>query len=420
MHPRPPSPTEPDGALTRLAAEQWSPGWPEPALPRVLRPGGSDGVTAADGSIGLLRRAWGGLVAVPQARAARLAFPIGVAILSRLYSTLLLALVPLLQPDSHVPRISGYRDTFLQWDSQWYLMIANTGYHAAPLQAGPFGGRHDFAFFPGWPTLLRAFRAVGIQPADVAAILANALFIVAALLMFLVLERALGRTAARWGIVLLAFSPSAFTLSLAYSEPLFLVLVAGSFLLTGSRLRPIAAAAAMLTRVTGVGIAIGAAAAWWRNRRDWISLATAVAVAAAFAGWWGFIWLLTGDPLGWFLGSARWAYNLGLPAIWDTVVNVASPGFLEVVFVTVMLGASVLLMRRNLELGLFSVVAIGLSMLGAPVSSMPRHALVAFPAFGLLADRLGPRKSLALAIVFAAFEANAVWLSFVATRPFAP
>jgi hypothetical protein len=398
-----------------VAAEPWSPGWPaEPALPRALRR------DASGGEAGLVRRSWRGLVAAARSGARRLAFPIGVGIVSRLYSAFLLLLVPLLQPISMTPRITGYRDTFLQWDSQWYLTIANTGYHPWPLQAGPQGGRYDFAFFPAWPTLLRAFRAIGIQASDVAVVLANLLFVVAAVLMYLVMERALGRTAARWGLVLVAFSPSAFVLSLAYSEPLFLILAAGSFLLAGTRLQPVAAAAAMLTRVTGVGLAVGAAAAWWRDRRDWVSLLTAVAVAAAFAGWWAFIWLLTGDPLGWFLGSAKWVANMGVPAMWNAIWYVQMPGYLEVVFMVVMLGASILLVRRNLQLGLFSVVAIVLSMVGAPVSSMPRHALVAFPAFGLLADRLGPRRSIVLAIVFALFEANGVWLSFIASHPLAP
>lgn len=369
--------------------------------------------------VGTLPTWWQRLDVVPRTGLARLAFPIAVAIASRAYSLILLALASIAQPELAVPRLSGYRDLLLQWDGQWYVMIANTGYHAAPMQPGPFGGRHDFAFFPGWPTVLRAFHAIGIQPADVAVPLANVLFVVAAVLMFLVLERALGSVAARWGLVLLAFSPAAYVLSLAYSEPLFLLLVAASFLFTNSRIRPIAAAAAMFTRITGVGLAVGAGLTWLRNRRDWISLATAITVAVAFAGWWTFIWALTGDPLGWFQGSAKWANDLGLPAIGDALTG-AQPGFLAVVYVTLMFGASLLLIRRNRELGAYAAIAIGLSMLGAPVSSMPRHVLVAFPAFGLLADRLGPRRSILLAIVFALFEANAVWLAFVGNSPLAP
>jgi hypothetical protein len=51
---------------------------------------------------------------------------------------------------------------------------------------------------------------------------------------------------------------------------------------------------------------------------------------------------------------------------------------------------------------------------------MPRHAMVAFPAFGLIADRLGPKRSAFLLIAFAAIQANYVILAFVGPQPFAP
>jgi hypothetical protein len=86
-----------------------------------------------------------------------------------------------------------------------------------------------------------------------------------------------------------------------------------------------------------------------------------------------------------------------------------------------MLAASLLLLRRNVELGVFSVIAIMLSVLGAPVESMPRHALVAFPAFGLIASKLGTsRRALVLTIVFAAIQANYVVLAFLGPMPIAP
>jgi hypothetical protein len=350
----------------------------------------------------------------------RLAFPVALAVASRLYSSLLLSLVPILQPESVIPRLSGYRSAFLQWDSQWYMAIANTGYHAAPMQDGPFGGRHDFAFFPAWPTILRAFRNLGIQVADVAAPLANVLFVIAAVLIFIVLARHFGETAGRWGVVLLAFSPPAFVLSLAYSEPLFLLLVAASFATRDRRLQPILGAAAMLTRVTGIGLGVAAGLRWLRDRRDGWSFLTAAAVAAAFAGWWSVIWVLTGNPLGWFEGSAEWASNLGLTGIAQALTDLWTPRLWDLAFVAAMLGASIVVLRRNVELGIFSIVAIGMSIVGAPVDSMPRHALVAFPAFGLIAERLGPRRSLLLALFFAALQWNYVWLSFVTWRPLAP
>jgi hypothetical protein len=52
---------------------------------------------------------------------------------------------------------------------------------------------------------------------------------------------------------------------------------------------------------------------------------------------------------------------------------------------------------------------------------MPRHALVAFPAFGLIASKLGTsRRALLLTLLFAAVQANEVVLAFLGPWPTAP
>ena len=368
---------------------------------------------------------WSGIPATvaglaERARGAALVVPLAIAIASRLYSSLLLSLVPVLQPTLAVPHLTGFRSPFLQWDSQWYLTIATWGYHAAPMQAGPFGGRHDFAFFPAWPTLLRGFEVLGFQAADIAAPLANVLFVAAAVLIFIVLDRQFGRTAATWGVALLAFSPPAYVLSMAYSEPLYLLLIGALFATRSGPVRAVLGTAVGVTRLTGVAVAVASGVRWLRNWRDWPALATAIGIGLAFAAWWAFIWILTGDPLGWFQGSAQWGHKLGLTGIWDVVIAPTQIELGYLAFVGLMLGAAVLLLRENLELGLYSLLAIGLSLIGAPVESMPRHAMVAFPAFGLIAQRLGPRRSAFLLLVFLAAQANYVVLAFVGPQPFAP
>jgi hypothetical protein len=69
-----------------------------------------------------------------------------------------------------------------------------------------------------------------------------------------------------------------------------------------------------------------------------------------------------------------------------------------------MIGASVLLLRRHAELGTYCVAAIAMSIVGAPIASMPRHAMMAFPAFGYLATRLGRRPSLVVLVAFALLQ----------------
>jgi hypothetical protein len=206
---------------------------------------------------------------------------------------------------------------------------------------------------------------------------------------------------------------------MGYSEPLYLLLIAGVFATTGLP-RAILSFAVGITRISGVALSAAAGVRWLRNWRDWTPFLTALGAGLAFAAWWVYIWILTGDPMGWFQGSAQWSHTLGLPAIWKSLLELKTPAIGSLAFVALILGASIALLRVDLELGLYSILAIAMSVVGAPVDSMPRHALAAFPAFGLLAARLGKRKAIALAIVFALVEANYVLLAFVGPMPIAP
>jgi hypothetical protein len=411
---------EAEGGIAQVATETWATAWSADAglpdaLPGVLRrplPGAlDDGFDRAGRTITAL---------LDRVRASWFVAPMAIAIASRLYSTILLSLVPLLQPNLAIPRLTGFTSPFLQWDSQWYITIANWGYHAAPMQAGPFGGRHDFAFFPAWPALLRATEVLGFQASDVAPLMAAGIFVLATPLIYVVLERQLGRTAALWGVALIAFSPPAYILSMAYSEPLFLLLVAALFASRSGPVRVVLGLALGVTRLTGVAVAAAQGLRWLRDWRDWRALLTASAIGVAFVAWWVFIWDLTGDPAGWFQGSAQWGHTLGLTAIWSAIMEWSNVRLGDLLFVGLILAGAVLLARKNLELGAYSVIAILLSIAGAPVESMPRHALVAFPAFGMIASRLGPKRSLVLALIFAALQANYVLLAFVGPQPFAP
>jgi hypothetical protein len=411
---------EAEAGIAQVAAETWAPRWPaDRALPDAL-PGALRGPLPRLVDDGLGRATRATTAVLEQVRASWFVAPMAIAIASRLYSALLLSLVPLFQPNLAIPRLTGFTSPFLQWDSQWYITIANWGYHAQPMQAGPFGGRHDFAFFPAWPALLRATEVLGFQVSEIAPLLAAGLFILAAPLIYIVLERQFGRTAALWGVVLLAFSPPAYVLSMGYSEPLFLLLVAALFASRSGPVRVVLGLALGVTRLTGVAVAAAQGLRWLRDWRDWRALLTAIAIGIAFAAWWVFIWELTGDPAGWFQGSAQWGHTLGLAAIWQAITDWSNVRLGDLVFVALVLAGAVLLARRNLELGAYAVIAIVLSIAGAPVESMPRHALVAFPAFGMIASRLGTRGRLGLALIFAGLQANYVLLAFVGPQPFAP
>jgi hypothetical protein len=340
-------------------------------------------------------------------RSAPLAFPLVVGLLSRIYSTALLLLVP---PSGPHPPILIHQSTspLLAWDAQWYLSIAKTGYHAVPQQVTLGNGlRYDFAFYPAWPTLIRAGSFLGIPPEVVAVALANVLFIIALVVIHVVLARRFDRVVAGGAVLLLAFAPASYVASMGYSEPLFLLAVGAYFALRGSRYRPIAAALTVVTRVTGLAVMASALVAAGRDRQErGRLLASALVIALSFIGWWAFIWSVVGTPDGWLRGSPAWLPVEGLPAVAQVLASPQPQAIAWLGVVVLMLGCSLVLLRRDLELGVYAVAAIGMSVLGAPVSSMPRHTLVAFPAFAILAQRLGRRGTVAAAAGFALLQ---VW-----------
>jgi Mannosyltransferase (PIG-V) len=356
--------------------------------------------------------------AVDRAVAWPATFPILVGVASRVYSSVLLVIAEHFR--TYQTLITNERSTFLAWDAQWYLRISQFGYHASSIQAGPNGGRHDFAFFPGWPGVMRGFELVGLDLGPAAVIAANLLAIAAIVVIFGVLERHFGRNAARGGIVLLAFAPASFILSMAYSEPLFLLTAGLYFASAGKPRQAFFAAATMLVRVTGLAIMASAVVAWLRNRRDPRPLLAGSAAAIVFAGWWVYLWVLTGNPTAWLNGSPTWFASLGPWAIAEAVevVTIDDVGQLGITFG--MLVAALLLVRRNAELGVYCVIAIAMTVLAAPVASMPRHTLVAFPVFGYLALRFGRRGTVVLAVLFAAMQFWFVGLTFTGQYPVPP
>ncbi|MGC8635197.1 MAG: hypothetical protein ACP5VP_11165 [Candidatus Limnocylindrales bacterium] len=113
---------------------------------------------------GALRRAW-------------VWTPLALATGSRVFSA---ALVLVANTLSHPHR----RDPFVAWNGSWYLQIAKSGYHAAPVTLSATNAHDDFAFFPLWPIGLR-LSTLGVLPAALTAVvLANLLFILAAVLLW--------------------------------------------------------------------------------------------------------------------------------------------------------------------------------------------------------------------------------------------
>ncbi|HWV87484.1 MAG TPA: mannosyltransferase family protein [Capillimicrobium sp.] len=200
-----------------------------------------------------------------------------------------------------------------RWDAVWYLVIARHGYVDDP----------SAAFFPLYPLLLRGLG--GSVAAGILLSCACLLVALAVLRELTALE--LGDEAARWTVLMLAFSPMAFFLSAVYSESLFLALTAGAVLAVRRERWAWAGVLGMLaaaTRSTGVLILVALVMLAFAGRarpraRDLAWLALVPAGLAAFPvglALAGLDWRAPFDAQDvWF---REWAGPLG--GVWDGLV----------------------------------------------------------------------------------------------------
>ena len=323
--------------------------------------------------------------------ARRLFVPLAIAMASRLFSIACIVAM------SIVGR--GTANPFTLWDGTWYLGIVNGGYSG-----------YRVAFFPGWPVSIKIATLGFLDPAAVAVVVANMLAVAAIVAVWVVLDARLGRDAADRGTLLLAFAPAAFVLSMAYSEALFLLVVALAFLASDRLGRIPASALAMLIRSTSVALLVAGFVAAIRAKgvaRRNLVWATA-AGCVALAGWAGAVGLITGDPLGFFhFGSSSWTHEDSLATAWDVIQHPAHEAtlLLRMATLAVVIAGAVVVLRRDLELGVFSCVALCLAVVpGSMVGSYARYALAAFPAYAGLGRLFGRKGTLLLAIAFAAIQ----------------
>ena len=131
---------------------------------------------------------------------------------------------------------AGYRDVVTNWDGQWYWDIVLHGYPTSAVDAAGEPVQTSLAFFPLYPTLVRALTAVtGLGFDVVAPTLSLVLGAAAFLVLFVLLRDVVGRTRALLGLAVLTCSVTAPVLQTAYTESLALLLVATPLLLLRRR-----------------------------------------------------------------------------------------------------------------------------------------------------------------------------------------
>jgi hypothetical protein len=239
------------------------------------------------------------------------ALPLAVYALSRL---LQLVLVWWMADDGEV------RGRLLAWDGGHFLRLAQEGYPPGySYDAGGALTGNGLAFFPGYPMLVRLVHlATGLEVGTAAITVAWIAGAFAAILIHALGTRLYDE---RVGIALTALfctQPMSMALSMAYSESLFVAMVAGMFLFAHRDNWLLAGAfglGAALSRPTGaaaaLGLAVAAAIAVRRALKErapvWPPILAATVALAGVPGYLLWVGLRVGDLSAWFdIQTAGW------------------------------------------------------------------------------------------------------------------
>lgn len=114
----------------------------------------------------------------------------------------------------------GVLDLWGQWDTSWYLSIAEHGYKAEPLQ-GPFA---NYAFFPLYPLLARWVGWLVGGPFIGGLVVSNVAFLAACVFLYRLVALDADAGTARRTVKYLFAAPAAFLFSAMLTESTFLAL----------------------------------------------------------------------------------------------------------------------------------------------------------------------------------------------------
>jgi hypothetical protein len=243
---------------------------------------------------------------------------VGILALTRFVQIVLLVVL-----DRSTDEPAGLRGNLLIWDGGWFQRVAAGYPHGYTI--GPSGALegNELAFFPLYPMLIRLLSAIGFDPGTAALTVSWLASIGAAVALHLLGTSLFGGRRAGWALVAICCSaPMSVVLSMAYSESLFLALVAGMFVAAHRKIWWAAGVLGLgcaLTRPTGaaaaVGLAVAAVLAVRAGEKKWPPLVAAVVALAgvpAFLGWVG--WRV-GEPDAWFkIQTAGWGTSFDFGA----------------------------------------------------------------------------------------------------------
>jgi hypothetical protein len=303
-----------------------------------------------------------------------------------------------IEPVAHAGKVTFW-DVIGGWDGLWYQRIAEYGYPAhisASVQSAA-------AFFPLVPASIAAPHALGL-PIPVSAFFVSAAAGLGALIAIAALtEQFFGPEMAQRTAIYVAICPAGYVLSMPYSEPFAMAAGFGAAAFAMQRRAGPAAALGVLaglTRSTGVLFTLPLLVLAYRRRSRSLALValTPIVGLVIFSV---FLVIRTGDPFAFRTVQAAWGRgSVGAVGFIDggkAIVRQFTPhsSLSALRDLTATLTTLALLLyagyrRMPIEWVVFGLLAILIPLASGSLQSLERFALLALPAYWVLAQ-LGRR-----------------------------
>ena len=319
---------------------------------------------------------------------------------------------------------SGYADLATAWDGDWYRLIATQGYPSSlPIGIDGQVEPNAWAFSPVYPLIVRALMAVtGLGYSVVAPSLSLVLGAAAMVVIFVLMQRAVGRFSACACVVLTCTFMAAPVMQLAYAESLALLLLAGALLLLRERKYLGVAALLLLLALTRpvvlafIPVVIAHGLGRWRgrvadpfSRKDQRAVVLLGAFCIAATGLWPVIvGLITGDLFAWTKTQDAWrpgryfGPGMGWPA--SFLFNYGWPALAMLALIVLLTLGIVLRPGAKAwgpELRTWSVAYPGYLLLATvPVPSVIRWLLLGFPLMWPFPEAAATRSERRFRVIF--------------------
>lgn len=321
-----------------------------------------------------------------------------------------------------------------QYDAQWYLKIASSGYPFHPKINSNADKRImdglTYAFFPLYPMLIRlvsiAFGNIELSAFSLSIVLLIANFFS----LYFVTGRLFSKSLAIKSILLIFLFPFSVFFRSYFTEGLYLfLLIWFSYFLIRKKLLLAAIALGLLNMTKGSGLLLDALylyVLWKEVKEKKTSLANAckliVILVVPFLLWMLFCFIQTGNPLYFYTVRSAW-YNSPIPPLLYNFSLLFLFPFLPVhsfhysqIDILVVLIASLILMKSRKFLG-FNLWWIAFilwinPLLASDTMSFTRYQSVSFPLFIYIANIL-PNKLYWLVLLLFAIGFAVVSLFFV-------